>query len=153
VEAARRQVAELLGCLPEEVFFTSGGTESNNHAIKGMARALREKGRHIVTSTVEHPAVLAVCRHLAGRVSRPPMSMWTKPVWSRGGCRSAIRPDTILISIMHANNEVGTIQPIAEIAELAKKRYLHAHRCGPERGQDRHRRSGAERGPALRGRA
>ena len=64
VETARRQVAGLLGCQPDEVFFTSGGTESNNHAIKGMARALKEKGRHLITSTVEHPAVLDVCRYL-----------------------------------------------------------------------------------------
>lgn len=66
IESARRQVAGLLGCLPEEVFFTSGGTESNNLAIKGMARALKHKGRHIITSAFEHPAVLEVCRHLEG---------------------------------------------------------------------------------------
>ena len=66
VESARRQVADMLGCLPEEVFFTSGGTESNNHAIMGAARSMKHKGRHIVTTSIEHPAVLEVCRHLEG---------------------------------------------------------------------------------------
>ena len=128
VEAARRQVAGLLGCLPEEVFFTSGGTESNNHAIKGMARALRGKGRHIVTSTVEHPAVLEVCRHL----EQEGFETSFVDVDGSGRVRvddvaAAIRPDTILISIMHANNEVGTIQPIAEIATLARQSKICLH--------------------------
>jgi cysteine desulfurase len=128
VAKARRQVAALLNCQPSEVFFTSGGTESNNHAIKGMVRALRDKGRHIVTSTVEHPAVLEVCRHLEhegfattyvevddnGRVPVDAMA-------------AAIRPDTVLITIMHANNEVGTIQPITEIAGLTRQRGICMH--------------------------
>ena len=128
VEVARRQVAGLLGCMSEEVFFTSGGTESNNHAIKGMARALREKGRHIVTSTVEHPAVLEVCRYL----EQEGFETTFVDVDGNGRVRvdevaSSIRPDTILISIMHANNEVGTIQPIAEIATLARPRKICLH--------------------------
>ena len=128
VEAARRQVAALLGCMSEEVFFTSGGTESNNHAIKGMARALREKGRHIVTSTVEHPAVIEVCRYL----EREGFDTTFVDVDDSGMVRvddvaSAIRPDTILISIMHANNEVGTVQPIAEIAALAQPNGICMH--------------------------
>jgi cysteine desulfurase len=129
VEAARRQVAGLLGCRePEEVFFTSGGTESNNHAIKGMARALREKGRHIVTSTVEHPAVLAVCRHLAGEgFETTYVDVDETGMVDVEAIAAAIRPDTILITIMHANNEVGTIQPIAEIAELAKQHGICLH--------------------------
>ena len=128
VEVARRQVAGLLGCMSEEVFFTSGGTESNNHAIKGMARALREKGRHIITSTVEHPAVLEVCRYL----EQEGFETTFVDVDGNGRVRvdevaSSIRPDTILISIMHANNEVGTIQPIAEIATLARPRKICLH--------------------------
>ena len=128
VEAARRQVAALLGCMSEEVFFTSGGTESNNHAIKGMARALRGKGRHIVTSTVEHPAVIEVCRYL----EREGFDTTFVDVDDSGMVRvddvaSAIRPDTILISIMHANNEVGTIQPIAEIAALTQPNGICMH--------------------------
>lgn len=128
VEAARRQVAGLLGCEPEEVFFTSGGTESNNHAIKGTARALRSRGSHIITSTVEHPAVLEVCRHLKGEG----FTTTYVDVDNAGMVRvedvaAAIRPETILITIMHANNEVGTIQPIAEIGELAKIHGIRMH--------------------------
>ena len=128
VEAAHRQVAGLLGCQPQEVFFTSGGTESNNHAIKGMARALKEKGRHLVTSTIEHPAVLEVCRYL----EKEGFETSYVDVDDTGMVRvddvsAAIRPDTILISIMHANNEVGTIQPVADIAALARKKGICIH--------------------------
>jgi cysteine desulfurase len=128
VEHARRQVAALLNCEPKEVFFTSGGTESNNHAIKGTARALKGKGRHIITTTVEHPAVLEVCRYLEGE------GFVTTYVDVDDSCMvraddvaSAIRPDTVLITVMHANNEVGTIQPIAEIATLAQSRGICMH--------------------------
>ncbi len=128
VEEARKQVAALLNCRSHEVFFTSGGTESNNHAIKGMANALGNKGRHIITTAIEHPAVLEVCRHLeirgfettcvgvdqAGKVNVDDIC-------------NAIRKDTILISVMHANNEVGTIQPIPEISALARKHGIAMH--------------------------
>jgi len=128
VEAARRQVAGLLNCRPHEIFFTSGGTESNNHAIKGMARTLEQKGRHLITTAVEHPAVLEVCRHL----EHEGFETTYVPVDETGmagvdAIASAIRPDTILISVMHANNEVGTIQPIAEIAALARSRGILVH--------------------------
>ncbi len=128
VAHARRQVALLLGCDPQEIFFTSGGTESNNHAILGMARAMKANGRHIVTSTVEHPAVLEVCRYLESEGFETTAvdvddTGWVNPE----DVASAIRPDTILITIMHANNEVGTIQPIADIAELAKTRGICLH--------------------------
>lgn len=128
VEKARRQVAGLLDCRPEEVFFTSGGTESNNHAIKGTARALKEKGRHIVTSTVEHPAVLEVCRYL----EKEGFETTYVDVDDTGMLRvddvaDAMRPDTILISVMHANNEVGTVQPIAEIGVLARQKGVCIH--------------------------
>jgi cysteine desulfurase len=128
VEQARRQVAALLACAPAEVVFTSGGTESNNHAIRGVAAALSGRGRHIVTSAVEHPAVLAVCRHLEARGG----AVTVVPVDGQGlvdpaAVAAAIRPDTILISLMHANNEVGTIQPLAEVAALARPRGILVH--------------------------
>ena len=128
VEEARRQVAGLLNCRPAEVFFTSGGTESNNHAITGMAHALKGNGCHIVTSAVEHPAVLEVCRHL----EKEGFQTTFVDVDDTGMVRvddvaAAIRSDTILISIMHANNEVGTIQPIAEVAALAKQNGICLH--------------------------
>jgi cysteine desulfurase len=128
VEAARRQVAGLLGCAPQEIFFTSGGTESNNHAIKGMARALKAKGRHIVTSAFEHPAVLEVCQALAGEgFETTRVAVDGEGLVDPQAVERALRPDTILVSIMHANNEVGTIQPIAEIAALARSRGIAMH--------------------------
>lgn len=128
VEKARSQVASILNCEPREVFFTSGGTESNNHAIRGTARALRHKGNHIVTSSFEHPAVLEVCRYL----ERDGFETTCLPVSSdglvdRSALEGAIRPTTILITIMHANNEVGTIQPIAEIARIACEKGIVMH--------------------------
>jgi len=128
VEAARRQVAGLLGCQPQEVFFTSGGTESNNHAIKGMARILKEKGRHLITSTVEHPAVLEVCRSLEKEgFETTYVDVDDSGMVGADAIAAAIRSDTILITIMHANNEVGTIQPIAAIAALAKQNGICMH--------------------------
>ena len=128
VNRARGQVADLLGCRPAEVVFTSGGTESNNHAIAGVARALQNRGRHIVTTAVEHPAVLAVCRDLETRG----WSLTVVPVDGLGRVdatrvAAAFRPDTILVSVMHANNEVGTVQPVAEIAALAHQRGILVH--------------------------
>ena len=122
VEAARAQVAALLGCQPAEVIFTSGGTESNNYAIKGVALAYRERGNHIVTSAVEHPAVVEVCRWLETQGFR----VTVLPVDADGlvdpaDLERAIAPDTLLVTVMHANNEVGTIQPIAELAEIAHR--------------------------------
>ncbi|MGA9479036.1 MAG: aminotransferase class V-fold PLP-dependent enzyme, partial [Desulfobacterales bacterium] len=109
VESARKQVAGILNCRPQELFFTSGGTESNNHAITGTARALRARGNHIITSTFEHPAVLEVCRYL----EKDGFETTFLPVTANGlvdpaMAEKAIRPTTILITIMHANNEVGT---------------------------------------------
>jgi cysteine desulfurase NifS len=128
VDEARRQVADLLHCNPEEVVFTSGGSESNNYAIKGTAFANREKGNHIITSTIEHPAVLKVCKYLAEKgfqITYLPVDEFclVKP----RELQKSIRPQTILITIMHANNEVGTIQPIAEIAKIAKEHGIVFH--------------------------
>ena len=128
VEEARRQVADLLHCTSDEVIFTSGGSESNNYAIKGTAFANREKGKHIITSAIEHPAVLEVCKYLAEKgfqITYLPVDEFclVKP----RELQKSIRPQTILITIMHANNEVGTIQPIAEIAKIAKEHGIVFH--------------------------
>ncbi len=128
LNTARRQVAGLLNCAPEEVVFTSGGTEANNWAIIGTALALRDRGRHIITSSFEHPAVLNVCHFL----EKEGYEVTYLPVDAQGivgvaDVEAALRPDTILVTIMHANNEVGTIQPIAEIAALAKSRGTRFH--------------------------
>lgn len=128
VEEARGQVADMLGCRPGEVVFTSGGTESNNHAIKSVARGLAHKGRHIITSQVEHPAVLEVCRFLEA----DGFSVTYLPVDETGrvsveAVQDAIGPDTILVTVMYANNEVGTIQPIADIAAVARQNGIVMH--------------------------
>lgn len=122
VMAARAQVAGILGCTAPEVLFTSGGTESNNHAIKSIAGARHGRGGHIITSSIEHPAILEVCRFMEGHgftVTVLPVD--TDGLVNPSDVAAAIRPETLLISIMHANNEVGTIQPIAEIATLARQ--------------------------------
>jgi len=128
VERAREQVADLLQCKPNEIIFTSGGSESNNHAIKGVFFALREKGNHIITTQIEHPAVLNPCRfleRLGAEVTFVPVDrygrVYTKEI------QQSITPKTILISVMHANNEVGTIQPIQEISKIAKERGIILH--------------------------
>jgi cysteine desulfurase len=121
VERARAQVAALLGCSPDEVVFTSGGTESNNHALKGVFFANRHRGDHVVTSAVEHPAILQPLRFLETLGAK----VTVVPVDRNGrvdpeAVRKALTPRTILVSVMHANNEVGTVQPIAEIAAIAR---------------------------------
>ena len=128
VDNARRQLAEMLGAKEDEVIFTSGGTESNNHAIKGVFGAYREKGNHIITSSVEHPAVLEVCRYLeeqGGRVTY--LSVDEFGMVDAQHVADAITPETILVSIMHANNEVGTINPVAKIGEICRERGVPFH--------------------------
>jgi cysteine desulfurase len=122
LEGARRQVASLLGAGPDEVVFTGGGSEANNFALKGAYFALRGKGDHIVTTAVEHPAILGPCRFL----ERLGAAVTYLPVDGTGrvdpeDVRRAITPRTILVSVMHANNEVGTVQPIAEIGAIARE--------------------------------
>ena len=128
VETARKQIAEMINCYPDEIIFTSGGTESNNYAIKGIASANRDKGNHIITSSIEHPAVIEVCKFL----ETEGFQITYLPVDEFGlidveDVRKAIKSQTILISIMHANNEVGTIQPISEIARIAKSNNIFMH--------------------------
>ncbi len=129
VEKARSQVASLLGCAPDEIVFTSGGSESNNLAIKGIAFSRMKEGNHIITSAVEHPAVIDVCKFLQQEFG---FEITYLPVDSYGQIKindlmAAIRPATILITIMHANNEVGTIQPIPEIAKIAHQYKIPFH--------------------------
>jgi len=128
VEAARRHVAAAIGCDPAEVVFTSGGTESNNHAIQGVARAYRGKGNHIITSAVEHPAVIEVCRYLEkeGFVITV-LSVDERGMVDPADLEKAIRPETILVTVMHSNNEVGTLQPVARLAEIARSRGVLFH--------------------------
>ncbi len=122
VERARGQVAALLGCEPDEVVFTSGGSESNNHALKGVWFASRRRGDHVVTSAVEHPAVrqpLAFLEKLGARVTVVPVDR--RGLVDPDDVRRAIGPRTVLVSVMHANNEVGTVEPVAEIAAVARR--------------------------------
>ncbi|MBD3385461.1 selenide, water dikinase SelD [candidate division KSB1 bacterium] len=128
VERARKQVAALLNCDVDEIIFTSGGSESNNHAIKGVAIANRNRGNHIITSAIEHPAVIDVCRYLEKNGFRlSVIGVDEFGVVDLQALQNAITEETILITIMHANNEVGTIQPIREIVELAKAHHIIVH--------------------------
>ena len=128
VETGRRQVADLLGCSPDEIVFTSGGSESNNFALKGAFYANSRGGSHIITTEVEHPAIVSPCRFLERLGARV---TWL-PVDGAGridpdDVRRAITSDTILISVMHANNEVGTVQPIEECATIAREYEILFH--------------------------
>jgi cysteine desulfurase len=128
VEAARAQVAALLGCAPDEVVFTSGGTEANNAALAGAFFAAAGPGRHIVTTLIEHPAIIEPCRFL----ERLGATVTYVGVDATGmvdpdDIRRALRPDTILVTVMHANNEVGTIQPLAEIAAITREAGVPLH--------------------------
>lgn len=128
ISVARKKVAALLNCFPDEVIFTSGGSESNNHALKGVYFALKEKGNHIITTTVEHPAILNPCSFLE-RLGAEVTYIKVDETGSilPEAIESAINKRTILITAMHANNEVGTIQPIGEIAKIAKKHNVLFH--------------------------
>jgi len=128
VEQARCQTAGLLNCRPEEIVFTGGGTESNNYAIKGIASAFRHKGNHIITTEIEHPAVIEVCIFLEMNgfdVTFLPVDRYG--LVSLSDIEKAITPRTILLSVMHANNEVGTIEPLREISEITKKNNIIFH--------------------------
>ena len=128
VEAAREGIARFLNCAPEEIYFTSGGTESDNWAIKGVAAANEKKGRHIVTTAVEHHAVLDTCEYLEKRgwdVTVLPVS--EKGLVDPADVQKALRDDTVLVSVMHANNEVGTIEPICEISALTREKGVVFH--------------------------
>ncbi len=128
VEHSRRVVARSLRALPEEIYFTAGGSESDNWALKGTAEAYREQGRHIITTQIEHHAVLNTCRYL----EEQGYEVTYLPVDGQGFVQlqqleEAIRPDTILISVMYANNEIGTMEPIAQIGRIARRHGILFH--------------------------
>ncbi|MDH3388225.1 MAG: cysteine desulfurase, partial [Gammaproteobacteria bacterium] len=128
VEQARQQVARLIGAQADEMIFTGCATEANNLAIRGVARALRDKGRHLITSAVEHPAVEQPFRYLGDNgwnISVLPVDEYGQVDPSM--LAESLRDDTVLVSIMHANNEVGTIQPIDEIAAITRPRGILLH--------------------------
>ncbi len=129
LDDARDRVAQVWGSKPSEVIFTSGGTESSNLALFGAARLLKSKGRHLITSSIEHHAVLHACDYLARREG---FEITHLPVDSEGfvrvdSLRAALRPDTILVSVMAANNEIGSIQPVAELGALCRERGVLFH--------------------------
>ena len=128
VEEARQKVADLIGAKKEEIIFTGSGTESDNLAIKGIAYKNRKKGDHIITSSIEHHAVLHTCKYLEAqgfRVTYLPVSK--EGLVNPADVEKAITPQTILITIMHANNEIGTIQPIEEIGKIAREKNITYH--------------------------
>ena len=123
VEKARKQIADLIGANPKEIVFTSGATESNNLAIKGVAQMYAEKGNHIITAATEHKAILDTCKKLEKegcRVTYLPLK--ADGLIDLDMLREAITDKTILVSIMYANNEIGVIQPVAEIGAICKER-------------------------------
>src|SRR3954471_9059611 len=128
VEKARKQIAELIGATPKEIVFTSGATESNNLALKGVAEMYAERGNHIITQVTEHKAVLDTCKRLEKEGAR----VTYLPVQQNGlidldQLREAITDKTILISIMYANNKIGVVQPIKEIGQIAKEKGVLFH--------------------------
>ncbi len=134
VEAARRKVAALLNVSPGEIIFVSGGTEADNTAVRGIAEANQKHGRHIITTKIEHPAVLATCEALEAAGYRVTyLSVSNRGLVNVEDVRAAIADDTILISVMHANNETGTLQPVREISEVvadarrAGRKHIYFH--------------------------
>lgn len=128
VEAARQKVANLIGSEKKEIIFTSGGTESDNLAIKGVAYKNRDKGNHIITCSIEHPAVLETCRHMESegfKVTYLPVDRLG--MINLADLEKAITEKTILITIMHGNNEIGTIEPVEEIGKIARERKVYFH--------------------------
>jgi len=128
IEEARMQIAKMIHADSSEIIFTSGGTESNNYALKGAAFANQEKGNHIITTVIEHPAIIEVCKYLETKgfkITYLPVDEFG--IISIKDLKQSISKDTILISVMHANNEVGSIQPIKEIGVLAKKHGILFH--------------------------
>jgi cysteine desulfurase len=128
IEKARENVARLIDAEPDEIFFTSGGTESDNWAIKGVAFALRNKGNHIITSQIEHHAVLNTCKFLSKigyEITYAPTDKYG--IVDVEFIEKSIKKETILITIMHANNEIGTIEPVEEISKIAREKGIYFH--------------------------
>jgi cysteine desulfurase len=128
VEEARHKIASLIGAQSEEIIFTSGGTEADNFAIKGAASANKQKGNHVITTSIEHHAVLESCKFLEGQgFGVTYLSVDRNGLVDLDEIRRAITAGTILISVMHANNEVGTVQPITDIDKIARERGIYFH--------------------------
>ena len=128
LEEARRKIANIINCKPNEIYFTSCGTESDNLAIKGIAYANKEKGKHIITSKIEHPAVLNTCKELEEQGYKVTyLDVDQNGIVNVEQLKASIKTDTILITIMFANNEIGTIQPIEEIGKIAKENNIIFH--------------------------
>lgn len=128
LEEARRKIANIINCKPNEIYFTSCGTESDNLAIKGIAYANKEKGKHIITSKIEHPAVLNTCKELEEQGYKVTyLDVDQNGIVNVEQLKASIKTDTILITIMFANNEIGTIQPIEEIGKIAKGNNIYFH--------------------------
>lgn len=128
VEESRERISKVLNCKPNEIYFTAGGSESDNTAIKGIAKANKKKGNHIITSKIEHPAVLETCKQLEKEgFEITYISVDENGIVDLEELKKSIRPTTILITIMFANNEIGTIQPIEEIGKIAKESNIYFH--------------------------
>ena len=128
MDHARQTIADSLGAKPEEIYFTAGGSESDNWALKATAEAYASKGKHIITTKIEHHAILHTCEYLEKRgFEMTYLNVDRDGLISLDELKAAIRPNTILISVMFANNEIGTIEPIAEIGEIAKKHGVLFH--------------------------
>ncbi len=128
MDHARQTIADSLGAKPEEIYFTAGGSESDNWALKATAEAYASKGKHIITTKIEHHAILHTCEYLEKRgFEITYLNVDRDGLISLDDLKAAIRPDTILISVMFANNEIGTIEPIAEIGEIAKEHGVLFH--------------------------
>lgn len=128
IEETREKVAKILNCKPSEVYFTAGGSESDNTAIKGIAHSYKNRGNHIITSKIEHPAVLESCKELENEGFEVTyISVDENGIINLEELKNSIKDITILISIMFANNEIGTIQPIQEIGEIAKENNIYFH--------------------------
>ena len=128
VEESREKIAKVLNCKTNEIYFTAGGSESDNTAIKGIARANKNKGNHIITSKIEHPAVLETCKQLEKEgFEISYISVDENGIINLEELKNSIKPTTILITVMFANNEIGTIEPIEEIGKIAKENNVYFH--------------------------
>src|SRR6266851_2561139 len=131
LEMARRQTAALIGCQPQEIVFVSGGTEADNLALFGVLRYANRQQMHVVTTAIEHPAVLNACAQLEKEgVAVTYVRVGSSGVVDPDDIRRALRASTILVSVMHANNELGTVQPIAEISRITREAHLYLHSDG-----------------------
>jgi cysteine desulfurase len=128
IEEARENISNILGCNPDEIYFTSGGSESNNLALKGIMEANKDKGKHLITSVIEHPSILNTCKYLESiGYDVTYINVDSNGIIDLEELKNSIRKDTVLVSIMSANNEIGTIEPIEEISKICKENNIILH--------------------------